>query len=137
MKRTIAGLFFLSLLITVTASAEEVSLNAPSDYKVEKVASLGNVSAFTFDFEGNYIVAENMGNAYRVSKVAPDGTSKILLDRTSQAITNLSFYQGKVYIVTRGNIYKINKGKISDVLNGLPSAGDYGNSGLVFVNGSL
>jgi glucose/arabinose dehydrogenase len=135
--KKIVGLFFLSLFLTLPASAFEVSLSVPADYKTTKVGSFGNVSAFTFDFEGNYIVAENVGNVFRVNKVAPDGTTTALLDRTSENITNLSFSQGVVYVVSRGRIHKISKGKISNVISGLPTLGDYSNSNLVFNNGVM
>ncbi|HEX9502807.1 MAG TPA: PQQ-dependent sugar dehydrogenase [Patescibacteria group bacterium] len=136
----------LSLLTSLPVSAAGVTLQLPSDYKSTHIISLGNASAFTFDFsikgsavsgENSFIIAENLGNAYRVSKIAPDGTAKVLLDRTGQTITNLSYHQGVVYIVTRGRIYKIAKGKISDIITGLPTTGDYGNSTIVFNNGSM
>jgi hypothetical protein len=148
--KTVARLFFLSLIAfsqVLPATAAEVTLQVPSDYKVTKIVDLNRVAAFTFDFEGNYIVAENIGSpatkkrseivAYKISKVAPDGTAQSLLERTGQKINHLSYYQGVVYIVTRGSIYKIAKGKISDVITGLPTYGDYANSNLIFNNGSM
>ncbi len=145
--KTVVGLFFLSIFLALPVSAAEVSLHVPGDYKVNHVASVGKALVFTFDFEGNYIVAEDIGMpatrkraeivAYKVSKFMPDGTSVTLLERTGQRITNLSYYQGKVYIVTNGRIYKIAKGKIFDVISSLPTYGDYKNSSIIFNNGSM
>ncbi|MBX4191464.1 MAG: PQQ-dependent sugar dehydrogenase [Candidatus Doudnabacteria bacterium] len=143
-------IFFLSLLafiLVLPANAAEVTLQAPSEYKVTKIVDAGKAVAFTFDFEGNYITAENIGMpaikkrpeiiAYKINKISSDGSVQSLLDRTGQKVDNLSYYRGEVYIVTRGNIFKIVKGKIFGVITSLPTYGDYANSNLVFNNGYM
>jgi|GEM_PF-4547153 glucose/arabinose dehydrogenase len=137
----------LSLFLVANAANAEVLIQPASDYKAAIVANMDRATAFTFDFEGNYIVAKNIGllatknraatNVFDVIKVHSDGTSQSLLDRTGQIITNLSFYQGNVYVVSRGQIFKIAKGKLSDVISSLPVYGDYANGNVIFYGGYM
>ncbi len=136
--KKIVGLFFLSIILVTPAKAAEVSLQlSEPDYNVKEIGTFKKATAFTFDFEGNFIVAEDQGKSFRVIKASSDGTKSSLVDRTSMRVTNLSFYRGIVYVVTPGQVYKIAKGKLSDVVSSLPTHGDYGNSNLVFVDGYM
>ncbi len=144
-------LFFLPILIIfpISASAaDEAGFELSNhDYKLSQVATAEKASAFTFDYEGNYIFAEDISakatkrraeiKAFRIVKVLADGTRQNLVERTQQIITHLSFYKGEVYAISRGQIYKIRKGRLSGVLSGLPFYGDFGNSNVVFHEGAM
>src|SRR4051812_11266697 len=101
MKATI-GLFFLSILLfPFTTLAENGSLIAPNDYRVTKVAdNLTNPNSFTYDFDGNYIVVESIDGYNRIVRVNANAERVTLLDRLVETIIGISFYQGKLYVVT-------------------------------------
>jgi hypothetical protein len=134
------GLFFLPIFFLGTiasAASPEINLKVPGDFKVTEVAKVKNATSFTFDYEGGYIFAQNQGKFFQVLKISNSGESKLLVDHTSQTITNLAYHQGIVYVISRGQIFKIKKGKVSDLINGLPTYGDNGNSNLVFYRGFM
>lgn len=128
--------FLLSFFIALPASAD-VTLSQTSDYKILEVAAAPQASAFTFDFAGSYIFASPDGSSYRVIKITAAGEKQLLLERTSQPITSLSFNQGTVFVGARGQIYKIARGRLSDVITGLPVYGDYAGSQPIFYNNTM
>lgn len=131
------GLFFLPFFLANLIYAQDAVLQANEEYKLIKVAETKRPAlSFTFDFEGGFIFAQDLGGFYNVVKVK-DLQEQALLERTSQPILNLGFAQGNVYVVTRGKINIISKGKLKELINGLPAYGDYGNGPVAFKNNEM
>lgn len=144
-------LFFLTLILATSAQAQESSIwDANPDYTLAKLASLEKpATSFTFDFsacansyggsaealcegrEGGFIFAQDLGGFFNIVKVH-GADQQVILERTSQPVLNLGYHRGILYAVTRGRINTVTKGKIKELINGLPVHGDYGNGPLVF-----
>ncbi len=145
MKKIIALAVTALVFLTPTAIAwadEQPVLQTPSDYKVTEVAAVPSATSFALDFLDNqtaYIFSQIFGkqNLNKVVKVSAAGESTVLLDHTTQSITNMAFYRGDVYLVSRGQIYIIKEGKIFNLINGLPTYGDNANSNVIFNNGEI
>jgi glucose/arabinose dehydrogenase len=140
MRRALGVFFLLNFFITFHTFAQQPNADVAigSDYRMETVLdNLGNSSLFTFDFEGNFIVVENGGGFLRIVKVSSNNERTVLLERTSENITGISFYQGKVYLSSPGKISVLNHGQVSDIVTGLPGYGDYSNSPVIFQQGRM
>lgn len=116
--------------------------NITSGYKIEPVSwSLTLPTSVTFDDEGNMYIAES-GYIYGEFKPIPrilkvdknENTTTVFVDRMLNApITDIEYYNGKIYVSHRGAISAIDKnGVISDVIVGLPSMGDHHNNQIAF-----
>lgn len=135
-----AGVFFLLNLFALNfAFAQEQPMpQVASGYEASKVLdNLKNSTFFTFDFAGNFIVDEPMAHKTQLAKVSPDGSETIVLDHTQEPITGLSFHNGVIYVIFRGRISVVRRGKLSDVVSGLPTSGDYANSPVIFENDKM
>jgi glucose/arabinose dehydrogenase len=113
--------------------------NLPPGYRIEPVIwNLTLPSSVTFDDKDNMYVAE-AGFAYgglvptpRILKV--DNQSKsisVLVDRNLNGpITDIEFYDGKLYVSHRGIISTIESksGLVKDIILALPSIGDHHNN---------
>ncbi len=134
-----AGLFFLSvLLLPLTVSAQEPTLVVPAGYRVSQIFSkLPETNSFTFDFDGNFIFSQNLNGNFRIFKSNPQGNQTVLLERTSEPISSVSFFQGQVYATIKGRIAILHKGHLMDIVTGLPAYGDYANGPVIFDNGKM
>jgi glucose/arabinose dehydrogenase len=139
MKKALGVFFLLIFTVPVTTFAQSLELaDLPSSYTATKVLdNLPLTSYFTYDPEGNFIVAEKVGNNTKIVKISPDGQQTVLLQNISQPLLGLSFFKGKVYVITRGRIATITRGRLADVVSGLPASGDYANSGVIFEGGRM
>jgi glucose/arabinose dehydrogenase len=95
-------------------------------------------SSVAFDYENNMYIAE-AGFVYgglqpipRILKVDnQSGNISILVDRKLNGpITDIEFYNGKLYVSHRGVISVVNpqSGLVRDIITGLPSTGDHQNN---------
>jgi glucose/arabinose dehydrogenase len=95
-------------------------------------------SSVAFDNENNMYIAE-AGFVYgglqpipRILKVdSQNGNISILVDRKLNGpITDIEFYNGKLYVSHRGVISVVNpqSGLVKDIITGLPSTGDHHNN---------
>ena len=113
--------------------------NLPPGYRIEPIIwNLTLPSSVTFDEKDNMYVAE-AGFVYgglvptpRILKV--DNQSKsisVLVDRNLNGpITDIEFYDGKLYVSHRGIISTVEpkSGLVKDIILGLPSIGDHHNN---------
>ncbi len=110
-----------------------------SGYKIEPVIwNLTLPTSVTFDNENNMYIAE-AGFVYggltpipRILKVdSQSGNISILVDRKLKCpITDIEFYDGKLYVSHRGVISNVDPqtGLVKDIITGLPSTGDHHNN---------
>src|SRR5918996_2536705 len=110
-----------------------------SGYTIEPVIwNLTLPSSITFDNENNMYIAE-AGFVYggliptpRILKVDnQSGTISVLVDRNLNGpITDIEFYNGKLYVSHRGIIstVELQTGLVKDIIVGLPSIGDHHNN---------
>ncbi len=95
-------------------------------------------TSITFDNKNNLYIAES-GFAYgglipehRIMKIAnQSGVIPILADlNLNGPITDITFYEGKLYISHRGiiSIVNSNTGLVNEIIIGLPSIGDHHNN---------
>jgi len=108
-------------------------------YRIEPVIwNLTLPSSITFDNENNMYIAE-AGFVYgglqpipRILKVdSQSGNISILVDRKLNGpITDIEFYNGKLYVSHRGIISTVepDSGIVKDIIIGLPSTGDHHNN---------
>ena len=108
-------------------------------YTIEPVVwNLTLPSSVTFDNENNMYIAE-AGFVYgglqpipRILKVDnQSGNMSILVDRQLNGpITDIEFYNGKLYVSHRGiiSVVEPQNGLIKDIITGLPSIGDHHNN---------
>src|SRR5215208_2511405 len=110
-----------------------------SGYTIEPVVwNLTLPSSITFDNENNMYIAE-AGFVYggliptpRILKVDnQSGTISVLVDRNLNGpITDIEFYNGKLYVSHRGIIstVELQTGLVKDIIVGLPNIGDHHNN---------
>ncbi len=113
----------------------------PPGYQIEVFASGLNVpTTFTFDEAGNLLIAESgLVNGYpRIIRLR-NGTIEIVAEGFSPPITGITYYKGSIYVSHKGAISVVKPdGTIVDIITGLPSNGDYGNSNVAFdINGKM
>jgi glucose/arabinose dehydrogenase len=148
MKKAVGVFFLLNLFSPFLVFAQDGSVGVPADYRATLVLdNLKNSNQFTFDFsakggsasggEDSFIITQTQGGATQIVKVAQGGAQTVLLDHASQPITGLSFHSGQVYVTMRGRVAILRNGKLSDIISGLPAAGDYGNSSVIFQDGRM
>ena len=117
-----------------------------SGYTIEPVVwNLTLPSSITFDNENNMYIAE-AGFVYgglvptpRILKVDnQSGTISVLVDRNLNGpITDIEFYNGKLYVSHRGIIstVELQTGLVKDIIVGLPSIGDHHNNQIAIGGG--
>ena len=111
------------------------NFNLPPGYRIEPVIwNLTLPSSITFDNKNNMYIAE-AGFVYgglvpipRILKVDnQSGSVSVLVDRNLNGpITDIEFYNGKLYVSHRGIIstVELQTGLVKDIIVGLPSIGD-------------
>jgi hypothetical protein len=122
--------------------------NLPPGYRIEPVIwNLTLPSSVTFDDKDNMYVAE-AGFAYgglvpapRILKVDNQngGRISVLADRNLNGpITDIEFYDGKLYVSHRGiiSIVEPKTGLVKDIIVGLPSMGDHHNNQIAIGGGT-
>src|SRR5919205_2602703 len=115
------------------------NFNLPAGYRIEPIIwNLTLPTSITFDNENNMYIAE-AGFVYgglvptpRILKVDNQSrTISVLVDRNLNGpITDIEFYNGKLYVSHRGIIstVELQTGFIKDIIVGLPSVGDHHNN---------
>jgi glucose/arabinose dehydrogenase len=115
------------------AAAAEV----PAGYRVEIVASgLTYPSSVEFDDQGTMYVAE-AGYVFgtesapaRVMRVDSFGRIEVAADQLNGPITDLLWFDGRLYISHRGKVSVLIGNEVRDIVTGLPSYGDFQNNQL-------
>ncbi|MGI9012229.1 MAG: PQQ-dependent sugar dehydrogenase [Nitrososphaeraceae archaeon] len=117
------------------------NLNVTTGYKIEPLYwNLTLPTSVTFDDKGNmYIAQAGFGEWFFATpiiiKVDSKGNTSIVADRMLYGpITDLEFYNGKIYISHKGVISTLDLSNevIKDVIIGLPSSGDHQNNQIAF-----
>lgn len=111
------------------------SISLAPGYQIEVFAmGLDSPSAMTFDINGNLLIAES-DHVTGVSKILilRNGRIETFAESLQSPISGLSYYRGNLYISHKGSINMIKPdGTRQNVISGLPSGGDYGNSNVAF-----
>jgi len=114
-------------------------IEVPPGYRVSKVATgLTFPTSLEFGERGELLIAE-AGYAYgpkqakpRVVQVNRDGTLSAVVAGLNGPVNGIRFRNGRLYISHRGKISVFEKGRLTDLVTGLPSWGDHHNNDLVF-----
>jgi glucose/arabinose dehydrogenase len=112
-----------------------MDINLPIGYRTEVFATgLDAPSCMVFTEDGELIIAESgliTGEA-RVLRMR-NGLFEVVADDFRAPITGLHYHNGGIYVSHKGNITLIRlDGTRHNILTGLPSNGDYGNSNVFF-----
>ncbi|MEF9951463.1 MAG: hypothetical protein RR840_04325 [Clostridium sp.] len=99
------------------------------EYKIE-AKGLKNPTAMCFDEVGNLYIGENTKSGGKVSIYKPNGEIKEITKGLNSPIGYLLIHKGTLYISHKGKVSKLKDGKIVDIINNLPSYGDYSNAGI-------
>lgn len=113
----------------------------PPGYKIEVfLTGLDAPGSFTFDEFGNLLIAES-GLVSGVTRIIRyrNGNFETVAEGFVTPITGVTYYKGNIYVSHKGIISVINaNGNRQDIITGLPSNGDYGNSNVDFdLNGKM
>lgn len=125
MKRLCLALLLLCLLLPAVTRAQVL------EAAVDKI---GSASSFAFDYEGGFLFAEKEADRYRIVKMIPGQEPVTLAERINFEISDIAYYKGVVYAANKTRIFKLAKGKLTEIISGLPANGDYGLGNLIFYN---
>jgi glucose/arabinose dehydrogenase len=107
------------------------SINLQAGYRIEVFATgFDAPSCIDFTDDGNLLVAES-GFITEKPRILclQDGAFKVVAEGFRTPISGMTFYNDSIYIAHRGSISRVlMDGTIRDILSGLPSNGDFGNS---------
>ena len=147
---------YSSSLSSLSSNSELININSANSFNKSPYPSIKNFKLYpgytiepiiwnltlptsvTFDNENNMYIAE-AGFVYgglqpipRILKVdSQSGNISILVDRKLNGpITDIEFYDGKLYVSHRGIISTVepDSGLVKDIIIGLPSTGDHHNN---------
>lgn len=113
------------------------AVQVPAGYRAEIVVrGLTYPSSVEFDDEGNLYVAE-AGFVYgdpfapaRILRITPRGDMRYVADNLNGPITDLLWFDGRLYISHRGKISVLEGDRVRDLVIDLPSFGDHHNNQL-------
>ncbi|KMT22712.1 hypothetical protein [Clostridium cylindrosporum] len=94
------------------------------------VKGLKNPSSICFDESGNMYIGENEGSKGKVSIYTTKGEYREIIKGLNSPIGYVKMEKGVLYISHKGKVSKYKDGKLTDVVNNLPSHGDYSNNGV-------
>lgn len=107
-------------------------------YKLETyIKGLNNPSSICFDKKGNLYIAENTEKTGKISIYSPLGEYKELVNRLNSTIGYITVDEDTIYISHKGKVSKYNNGELIDIVNNLPSQGDYSNNGISIGNDDM
>lgn len=119
-----------------TRRPDPAGLEIPPGYRVTVVLSgLDSPADIAFDDQDTMYVAENeraVGDVGRVRRVTASGEDQTLVSGLSSPVTGVTRHQGRLYLAHRGKVSVWENGVLRDVVDELPSLGDYGNGKIVF-----
>jgi glucose/arabinose dehydrogenase len=115
---------------------DAIAAEVPSGYQVEVfMTDLVWPTSVDFDENGNVYVSE-AGYAYgdpfapaQILRISPDGEISRLADGFNGPITDILWYQDRLYVSHKGKISTVEpEGNKQDLVTGLPSYGDHFNN---------
>lgn len=120
------------------AGPENIQL--PAGYEIEPVAEgLNYPTAVSWDVDGYLLVAESRfpygksdPTEPRVLHRVQDGTLETLASGFGDLITDITVYNGLLYVAHRGGVSVVEDGRLRGLVTDLPSWGLYHNNALVF-----
>lgn len=102
-------------------------------YKANVVLKgLVDPTSFAMDKDNNIFVSENIKDKGRIIKYTPEGKYSEFIQNIASPVSYIIFHRDELYISQKGAISKLENGEIKDIINGLPSLGDYTNNGIAF-----
>ncbi|MEG2337819.1 MAG: hypothetical protein RSB66_01945 [Clostridium sp.] len=138
--RGIVGIIIAILICILTINVLNIdfykkdspnSLQVMNGYQSKiEIKGLKNPSTMCFDEVGNLYIGENTKEGGRVSIYKPNGEIKEVVKGLNSPIGYLLINKGTLYISHKGKISKFSGGKLVDIINNLPSFGDYQNAGI-------
>lgn len=106
-------------------------LKVLNGYKADNILKgLKNPTSICFDSKGNMYIAENKENEGVVSLYTKNGEYKEIVKGLNSPVTYIKIEKNILYISHKGKVSKYNNGKVVDIINNLPSHGDYSNNGI-------
>lgn len=109
---------------------ENNNFNLINGYNMETyVKGLKNPSSICFDTEGVLYIGENIDGKGTISSYSPKGEYREIANGLNE-IGYIKFDKNDLYISHKGKVSKIKNGKVTDIVNNLPSQGDYSNNGI-------
>ena len=118
------------------------TIQLPAGYTIEPwVEKLNYPSAVSWDVDGNMLVAEShfpygrstAATESRILRYLSDGTVEAVASADLEdLITDITVYQGMLYVSHRGKISVLQDGHLRDLITGLPSWGMHHNNAIVF-----
>lgn len=96
------------------------------------IEGLKSPESMAMDDTGKIYIAENASSGSVISVFTQNGEFKRLYGGFHSPIKQVSEKNGKLYISHKGRLTCIERGVRTDIINGLPSSGDYSNNGFAF-----
>jgi glucose/arabinose dehydrogenase len=134
-------IYFVLLIVPVIAFGQQenevdpTAIRVPGGYAVEAaITGLSVPTTATFREEDIIVAESGFGSVAqpRVLRITPEGRVTVLADEGLQApVTGLLYVNDILYVSHKGKVSRLENGKLTDVVIGLPSEGDHQNNNLV------
>lgn len=125
--------FVLGDLVKEKKTSIENKIKVPAGYSERIIIrGLKDPTSIAFDSLDNMFIAENINDKGRIIEYNENGKFTTIIKKTADKIENIGFRNNELFISQRGAISKLLNGKVVDIVNGLPSYGDYSNNGIAF-----
>jgi len=113
-------------------------IKVPEGYSASVILKgLKSPTSIAIDELENIYIAENIKDKGRVIEYTQKGIYSVVIPQTENTISNIALHEGGLYISQKGEVSKFENGEVKDLVNGLPSLGDYSNNGIAFGNDGL
>ena len=131
---TVLAFYIINLLYPRGNKSTQDIIKIQNGYKVSVAAKgLKNPSSFYVDDNENIYIAENDEESSDIIKYTKWGRHNVYVQTgLSSPVSYITGYKGKLYVSHKGRVSQIINGKAVDIINGLPSQGDYSNNGIAF-----
>lgn len=134
---TLLGIVFIYFVYSKYIDSNEYTANkdikVPEGYSAKVILKgLKNPSSIVVDESNDVYIAENFGDTSRLVEFTDKGNYTVIANNIRGDITSIILHKNDIYISIRGAISKLVDGKVVDIVNGLPSFGDYSNNGIAF-----
>lgn len=150
LTRTARAVAAVALVLTTSACAggrvaRPSDIAMPDGFKIEAAAKgLSAPTMVAFDDRGRMLIAESGyhgGGESRVTRIEHSGQRTVLVGGDAFGeevpVTAVAQFEGAVYVAHAGSVSRVDRGRLTPVITGLPGLGDHQVNQMVFKDGFL